>query len=237
MPISKKEALQACIKGWKEAAALKIEELHHIFSVHSLKQRISLSEFHPSGCPLCAYTANGKDVANCAICPLIKFWQYRGKDKEPSQSLTYPCDQNPESPFYKIVYLFIETEFANKENHYKKFVQYCNEIVTAAEAALAKLENRTGRIMDSSNRRELGSGFSYGGDIEIKDIKVGDFVHLPGTPACGQTEGIVKKINPKNIKLDIGMDGRFGEMIVNIIKDRFIEAYILRDKIVHIVKE
>ena len=82
------------------------------------------------------------------------------------------------------------------------------------------------------NRPKLEPGFSYGEDIQIKDLKVGDFIFVPGTPACGQFSGFVKKINRVNIKMDIGGE-RFGEMVIDVAKDRLIGAYVPRDKIIH----
>ena len=81
-------------------------------------------------------------------------------------------------------------------------------------------------------RPKLEPGFSYGGDIEVKDLKVGDFIFVPGTPAYGQFSGFVKKINRVNIKMDIGGE-RFGEMVIDVAKDRLIGAYVPRDKIIH----
>ena len=86
--------------------------------------------------------------------------------------------------------------------------------------------------MDTANRPQLEPGFAWGDDLEIKDLNVGDFIYVPGTPAYGQFSGTVKKINPKNIKLGIGSE-RFGERIISVAKDRFVGAYVPRNKIVH----
>ena len=90
----------------------------------------------------------------------------------------------------------------------------------------------------ASDRIKLEPGWTYGEDLEIRDVKVGDDVYFPGTREHGTTKGIIMKGNPKKIRVNHGtFKGNAHEPAHDIITDmdktRLIGAYVIRDKIVH----
>ena len=90
-----------------------------------------------------------------------------------------------------------------------------------------------GAIDRIDTKPQLAPGRSWGPDLKVSDVKVGDGLYIPGTPRHGHAQGIVKKINPKNIKLDMGEWPKGNPMVVDIEKTCLVGAYVSRGKIVH----
>jgi len=90
---------------------------------------------------------------------------------------------------------------------------------------------------NKEQRIKLNQGFSYGNDIKVNDIKIGDFFHHPGNRYIGRMEGVIKKVNPKKIKLDMPYFKTPGDMMTDLEKSKMIGGYITRGKIVHFITE
>lgn len=58
---------------------------------------------------------------------------------------------------------------------------------------------KQGPVRDYAKRPTLGDGASWGDDVPLSALQVGDLFHLPGTPRRGTTGGVITKLARVNV--------------------------------------
>lgn len=82
-----------------------------------------------------------------------------------------------------------------------------------------------------SDRPKLNSGYSYGEDMGLSDLRVGQVMHIPGNSRRGTIQGTITKIKPKNIDYETDYMGK--PMTLTTSKDDLKGGYVASGKKVH----
>ena len=81
---------------------------------------------------------------------------------------------------------------------------------------------------------ELTAGASYGDDITLADLRIGDEFYAPQTPRRAQIGGTIEKLSRVTLGYKTLYMGRI-EMHLTTRKAELIGGYVLRGQVVHMV--
>lgn len=86
----------------------------------------------------------------------------------------------------------------------------------------------------ASKRPDLAPGASYGEDITLADLRIGDEFYAPQTPRRAQIGGTIEKLS----RVTFGYKTLYMERIemhLTTRKTELVGGYVLRGKVVHMI--